>query len=246
MSNDAHQVSRRAAAYDPIAQAYATENATSLLNEYYNRPAIRQLLGDVAGKRILDAGCGSGPTLVEGGATAVDIDGSRALLDIARDRVGHDTELRVTDLAEPLPFEDATFDDVDCSLALHYLEDWQLPLTEMRRVLKPGGRAIISVEHPFAIWFAAEHEGKETNYFETRERRETDMAGHAADITFWDRSLSTMLQSFLNAGFHIIHVDEPGPAPEAQQQFPDFFQNEDSPDRDDPRFLAFLFVVLQA
>ena len=48
-------------AYDSIAEGYTTENATSLLNEYYNRPALIELAGDVAGRRILDAGCGSGP-----------------------------------------------------------------------------------------------------------------------------------------------------------------------------------------
>lgn len=41
--------SRNATAYDAIAGAYSAENDSSLLNEYYNRPAIRSLLGDVAG-----------------------------------------------------------------------------------------------------------------------------------------------------------------------------------------------------
>lgn len=235
---------RNAAAYDAIADAYSAENDSSLLNEYYNRPAIRRLLGDVTGRHVLDAGCGSGPTLVdlvEGGATVVGIDGSQAMLDLARSRLGPDTDLRVADLGAPFPFDEAIFDDVVCSLALHYLEDWQSPLAQMRRVLKPGGRLILSVEHPFAIWFAAQQEGTKTNYFSTRSRRENDMAGQSADLTFWDRSLSTMLQSFLEAGFRIAHVGEPGPALEAIERFPDFFK-----DREDPRFLAFLFVVLEA
>lgn len=233
-----------AAAYDAVAAAYTAENDSSLLNEYYNRPAIRELLGDVAGRHVLDLGCGSGPTLVdliEGGATAVGIDGSSALIDIARERLGPDVDLRVADLADPLPFDDDVFDDVVSSLALHYLEDWTAPLAEMKRVLKPGGRVILSVEHPFAMWLSAQHEGEKTNYFATRSRHESDIAGESVDLTFWDRSLSTMLQSFLAAGFRIAHVGEPGPAPEAIERFPDFFK-----DRDDPRFLAFLFVVLEA
>lgn len=233
-----------AAAYDPIAEAYAHENATSLLNEYYNRPAIRALLGDVAGKRVLDAGCGSGPTLVdlvEAGATAVGIDGSAALIDIARERVGNDVELQVADLAAPLPFGDAVFDDVVCSLALHYLEDWHAPLAEFRRVLKPGGRVILSVEHPFVMLFTQLQAGHTPNYFDTRPRTEFEMAGITGDLTFWDRSLATMFRTFVESGFRVTHMDEPGPAPEALERFPDFFA-----DKDDPRFLAFLFVVLEA
>ncbi|MEV0248410.1 class I SAM-dependent methyltransferase [Nocardia sp. NPDC050712] len=233
-----------AAAYDSIAKAYAEENATSLLNEYYNRPAIRNLLGDVTGRHVLDAGCGSGPTLVdliEGGATAVGIDGSQALIDIAADRVGGAAELHVGDLAAPLPFGDNTFDDIVCSLALHYLEDWPSPLAEMRRVLKPGGRLILSVEHPLVIWFTQRQAGETTNYFATRRRKVTDMAGQTADLTFWDRSLSTMFQTFFDSGFRITRVEEPAPAPEAMELFPEFFQ-----DREDPRFLAFLFLVLEA
>ncbi len=47
--------------YDSFAEAYSAENETSLVNAYYCRPAILELAGDVTGRRILDAGCGSGP-----------------------------------------------------------------------------------------------------------------------------------------------------------------------------------------
>lgn len=47
--------------YDGFAEAYAAENENSLVNAYYERPAMLALAGDVAGRRILDAGCGSGP-----------------------------------------------------------------------------------------------------------------------------------------------------------------------------------------
>ncbi len=186
-SSPSHQGPSNAAAYDAIADAYTAQNDSTLLNEYYNRPAINELLGNVSGRHVLDAGCGSGPTLVdlvEGGATVVGIDGSHAMIDIARKRLGTETDLRVADLGAPLPFDDGTFDDVVCSLALHYLEDWQSPLAQMRRVLKPGGRLILSLEHPFAIWFAAQQEGTKTNYFNTRSRREKEMAGQSAELSF--------------------------------------------------------------
>ena len=47
--------------YDDFANAYSAENEANLFNAYYERPAMLGLAGDVSGRRILDAGCGSGP-----------------------------------------------------------------------------------------------------------------------------------------------------------------------------------------
>jgi SAM-dependent methyltransferase len=93
--------------YDSVAEAYAAANESSLLNGYYARPAVLDLAGDAAGRRILHVGCGAGPVLAA-----------------LRDRGA-----------------------VVC-LVLHYLEDWSAPLAELRRVLAPGGRLIVVVNHP--------------------------------------------------------------------------------------------------
>lgn len=69
--------------YDSLAEAYTAENETSLLNAYYERPAILALVGDVTGRRILDAGCGSGPlfaALRDRGAIVTGFDGSAGML----------------------------------------------------------------------------------------------------------------------------------------------------------------------
>jgi len=137
---------RMTAAYDDFAGAYTDENETSLMNAYYERPATLALVGDAAGRRILDAGCGSGPlfaALREKGAVVTGFDQSAAMVEHARRRLGEDADLRVADLAEPLPFADAEFDDVVASLVLHYLRDWAPTLAEFRRVLKPGGRLVV-------------------------------------------------------------------------------------------------------
>jgi len=55
----------RANDYDSFAEAYSAENEASLISAYYARPAILALAGDVAGRRILDVGCGAGPLLAE-------------------------------------------------------------------------------------------------------------------------------------------------------------------------------------
>ena len=126
------------AAYDSIAEGYTAENETSLVNAYYERPAMLELAGDVTGRRILDAGCGSGPlfaALRDRGAMVTGIDSSAAMLEQARRRLGAAADLRVADLASPLRFPDCTFDDVVASLVLHYLKDWGPALAELRRVL---------------------------------------------------------------------------------------------------------------
>jgi predicted TPR repeat methyltransferase len=140
--------------YDVLAEAYTAENETSLINAYYARPAILALAGNVAGRRILDAGCGSGPlfaALRDRGAILAGFDSSAGMIEQARRRLGDDADLRVTELGSPLPFPDSAFDDVIAALVLHYLEDWGPALAELRRVLKPGGRLIVAVDHPFAI-----------------------------------------------------------------------------------------------
>ena len=49
--------------YDSFAEAYAASNENNLVNAHYERPAMLALAGDVTGRRILDAGGGSGPLL---------------------------------------------------------------------------------------------------------------------------------------------------------------------------------------
>jgi ubiquinone/menaquinone biosynthesis C-methylase UbiE len=137
--------------YDSFAENYSTDNESNLLNGYYERPAMVKLAGDVNSHRVLDAGCGSGPlsaALRAKGAIVTGFDSSSAMVELARQRLGENAALHVADLSQPLPFADGAFDDVVASLVLHYLQDWTAPLAELRRVLQPGGRLILSVNHP--------------------------------------------------------------------------------------------------
>ncbi|WP_227982605.1 class I SAM-dependent methyltransferase [Nocardia spumae] len=232
-------------AYDSFAEGYTAENETSLHNAYYNRPAMLELIGDVTGRRILDVGCGSGPlfaALRERGAIVTGIDASGGMLAQARRRLGADADLRVVDLADPLPFPDCAFDDVVASLVLHYLQDWGPTLAELRRVLTPGGRLVVSVEHPFANFLGQRLAGEETNYFQTRHRTEEwTMGGQTARLSFWDRPLHAMTDAFTVAGFRIGVISEPPALPAARDLFPEGFDESTG-----MRFLCFLFFVLYA
>jgi SAM-dependent methyltransferase len=235
----------QANAYDSIAEGYTAENETSLLNAYYERPAMLELAGDVTGRRILDAGCGSGPlfsALRDRGAIVTGIDASAGMLEQARRRLGANADLRVADLAGPLPFPDGAFDDVIASLVLHYVEDWGPTLAELRRVLRPGGRLLVSVDHPFVITLMRHMAGEKPSYFGTRNRiEEWIMGGQSAQMSFWDRPLHAMTEAFTAAGFRISVISEPPYVPEARELFPEEFREITG-----PRFLSFLFFVLEA
>jgi SAM-dependent methyltransferase len=230
--------------YDSFAEAYTALNESSLINGYYCRPAILDLAGDVAGRRVLDAGCGSGPlsaALRDRGAMVTGFDSSAGMLELARRRLGPGADLRLADLGSPLPYPDAAFDDVIACLVLHYLQDWTAPLAELRRVLTPGGRLIVAVDHPFAIALMQREAGHKPDYFATENRTEEwTMGGHTALMSFWTRPLHAMTDAFTAAGFRIAVISEPPPAPGARELFPEILADIPS------AFLCFLFFVLEA
>jgi SAM-dependent methyltransferase len=195
--------------YDTFASDYATDNERNLVNSYYERPAMLTLLGDVRGARVLDAGCGAGPLAAElaaRGATVAGFDVSSEMITIAQRRLGDTVDLQVADLGRPLPYSDGCFDLVAASLVLHYLEDWGQALTELHRVLEPGGRLVISVHHPFVYRLMF----PERDYFRTEAWTSTStFNGTEVELTYWHRPLHAMTDAFVEAGFSIVTVAEP-------------------------------------
>jgi SAM-dependent methyltransferase len=198
------------------------------------------LAGDVHGRRVLDAGCGSGflsAALRERGAIMTGFDSSPAMVELAERRLGQDVRLLVADLGEPLPFAGGAFDDVVGSLVLHYLKDWTAPLAELRRVLKPGGRLLLSVNHPMV--YPAVNPGMD--YFALAQWSDDyTFGGHTTQLTFWHRPLHAMTDAFTNAGFRLSVIGEPPLSPETPRELlpPQLV--------DRTRFLCFLFFVLEA
>jgi ubiquinone/menaquinone biosynthesis C-methylase UbiE len=241
MSPDRQSSAGLANDYDGFAEAYAAETESNLINGYYTRPAILDLAGDVAGRRILDVGCGAGPLLEalrDRGAIVTGVDPSTKILELARQRLGDSAALQQADLSYPLPFPDGAFDDVIVCLVLHYLQDWTAPLAELQRVLAPGGRLIVAVNHPFVYKLAY----PDADYFANREfSEEYTFSGRSAVLTYWHRPLHAVTGAFVEAGFRIAVMSEPPPAPEARKLFP-----EDLARFPSGAFLCFLFFVLEA
>jgi ubiquinone/menaquinone biosynthesis C-methylase UbiE len=226
--------------YDDFAENYSLDNESNLLNGYYERPAMIALAGDVDGHRVLDAGCGSGPlsaALHAKGAIVTGFDSSAAMVELARQRLGENAVLRLADLSQRLPFADGAFDDVVASLVLHYLKDWTAPLADLRRVLKRGGRLILSVNHPIVYKLS----NPSADYFAiTQFSEEYAFNGQSAVLTYWHRPLHAMTDAFTEAGFHISVISEPPPSPDTPRElFPPHLG-------DRTVFLCFLFFVLEA
>lgn len=106
---------------------------------------ILQHLGDLAGKSLLDLGCGAGENSVyfaQKGARCVAADYSPKMVDVALKLAArHGVIIEgCTANATALPFADHTFDLVYAANLLHHLPDPKLAIQEMHRVLKPGGK----------------------------------------------------------------------------------------------------------
>jgi demethylmenaquinone methyltransferase/2-methoxy-6-polyprenyl-1,4-benzoquinol methylase len=114
------------------------------------------------GDRVLDACCGTGDLAVaalQAGATVTGLDFSERMLERAR-RKSDEIDWVQGD-AEKLPFEDASFDAATVGFGVRNLADLERGLTELRRVLRPGGRvAILEITKPsgllapfYRLWF---------------------------------------------------------------------------------------------
>jgi SAM-dependent methyltransferase len=164
VSDDEAQRANRAD-WDRDADDYQREHADFLRDvgfvwspEGLDEADVR-LLGDVAGRQVLEIGCGAAQCsrwLSTQGAQVVGVDLSVRQLQHSI-RIDQETGLHVPVVAgsvTALPFADARF-DLACSAfgALPFVVDIATALTECRRILRPGGRFVFSVVHPVRRMF---------------------------------------------------------------------------------------------
>lgn len=105
------------------------------------------------GHKILDVGCGAGNLLEKmKGFDVTGVDISQTLLEQARVRTRGQEGARVLfGNAEALPFPDSAFDRAVCSEILEHVLNPEAVLTELRRVVKPGGRIVLTVPNEALI-----------------------------------------------------------------------------------------------
>lgn len=208
-------------AYETLAEEYAAELDSNPWNSLYERPATIALLPSVAGKQVLDVGCGPGSLsewLAQNGAHVTGFDVSATMVELARRRLPS-TPFMVADLAEPLDsLADDTFDIAVAGLVLHYLRDWVAPLRELRRVLRADGTLVFSTHHPASdVELAASG-----NYFATELIHDRWVkGGRHFDVSFWRRPLTDMFSAIEEAGFRVERLSEPQPLEQSRDRHPE-------------------------
>lgn len=202
-------------------------------------PAIRSLLSDVTGKRVVDLGCGFGWAsrwLREQGASSVlGLDLSENMIARAKaDTSDPAITYHLADL-ETLELPEAAFDFAYSALTFHYLRDFDRLVRMIHRSLTPGSDFVFTIEHP--IFMAASHphwlkdeDGRKTwpvnRYAEEGERR---TEWFVPGVVKYHRTVGTTLNTLIRAGFVLQAVEEFAPSTEQVRETPALAEERERP-----------------
>ncbi len=225
--------------WEANARAYASliNNRGTPHHRHILNPCVERLLGDVRGKRLLDAGCGEGYLsryYARRGAVVTGIDVSGEMIQIGKERAvveGLDIDHRVGDICDLRGVPDDHFDLVLCNLVLLNIPCLDAAVQELARVLRGHGVLVASVVHPaFNLygpgrWEVGEKDYKTgrrrglffrmDNYFDEKgyERYWRTRAGEQfpRPIVFFHRTVSTYFSAFRSSGLIVTDIEEPVP-----------------------------------
>jgi malonyl-CoA O-methyltransferase len=175
-------------------------------------PVVRAAVGGPNGLAVLDLGCGTGRHslwLAASGAVVTAVDFSAGMLVEARRKPGAEAiDFLSHDLHTPLPFPDGRFDLVVSGLVLEHLRELGPFFAEAHRVLRPGGRAVISAMHPAMFLRGAQ-------------ARFTDPdSGEVVQPGSLPHTVSEMVMAAVRAGFGLADVVEYAPDAELATRHP--------------------------
>jgi ubiquinone/menaquinone biosynthesis C-methylase UbiE len=214
-----------------------------LYRELINNPSIFELIGPVAGLRVLDAGCGEGHNtrkLAHMGAHMTGIDISEKMIERAMESETASplgiTYHRSSFSSMPI-LTDGAFDMAVAFMSLMDGPDYQAAMKELHRVLRPGGELVFSITHPCFLtegmhWMTDSRTGQERvcvgNYFKKTpyvERWKFSMSPESSRlpefaVPNFPRTLSEYVNGVLSAGFQLGELREPRPTEEACKKYP--------------------------
>ncbi len=115
------------------------------------KPNLLRILAARSGEEILDVGCGQGffaREVAKAGAKVLGIDVAGELVKLAKDQAGKNENYLVLSAEKMTAISDGRFNAAICILALQNMKDMQAAVLEMSRILKPGGRLVLVLNHP--------------------------------------------------------------------------------------------------
>ncbi len=180
-----------------------------------------RLLGDVRGRHLLELGCGGGQcciAFVKQGAIATGVDLSDTQIEFAQrlavqERV--DVAFVQADMTDLALFEKECWDILFSTYAFQYVADIESCLDECARLLKPGGRLIFSLDHPFRDCFHDDEEDAVSiypvrSYFDSSPMHWTFGQSSTA-MQSYHRSIGQWCEMLLAAGLSLSRLLEPEP-----------------------------------
>jgi ubiquinone/menaquinone biosynthesis C-methylase UbiE len=224
------------ASWASIAQDWAQFAETNDYRNLFLIPETLKLLGEVAGKRILDLGCGEGGyarLLARKGAHVTAVDASREFVAIAREKARRE-DLQITHLVRDAASLDGlnnnSYDIVLAAMSLMDIERYDEAVAEVGRVLRPGGKLLMSILHPCFTGRGCRRERDEDgnllryivdHYFDkTPWRQSTKFEGKK--VIFRHRPLQDYVNPLIAVGFKLVKLYEPVPTPEQMRLSPRF------------------------
>lgn len=206
-------------------------------------PDLRAMLPSVAGRRVLDLGCGYGWfsrwAAEQGASRVLGLDGSARMLEraeeLAHDPIHDGIEYGKVDLdGGDLALGPASFDVAFSSLTLHYLVRLGRLLADLATALVPGGDLVFSAEHPLLTAPSrarfAELDGRRVwpvDRYLDEGPRVTEWL--APGVIKQHRTIGTYLRLLRRAGFDVVDLVEWGPTPDEVATHPDWAGERDRP-----------------
>lgn len=202
-------------------------------------PALRALLPDLQGLRVLDLGCGFGWfcrwAREQRAAQILGIDVSERMLARAKAAAQDEAITYAKADMERLELPAESFELVYSSLALHYVKDLNGLMSDVFRSLVPGGRLVFSVEHPiftaptYPDW-SLDGMGRKTwpiDRYLDEGARSTDWL--AQGVIKQHRTLATYINMLVRLDFAISYIEEWGPSKEQIASRPDWADERQRP-----------------
>jgi SAM-dependent methyltransferase len=208
-------------------QHYFTDGADPEYEEQILPLADEHLVGVT---RLLDVGCGEGQLsrrAAARGARVVGVDPTAGQIETAAARSGGVTYVRGG--AETLPFAAGAFDGVVICLTLEHLDPFEPAIVEVARVLEPGGRFLLFLNHPLlqapgSGWI--DDHILEEQYWRVGPYLPDDVAmeevAPGVRLPFMHRPLSRYINVMSDNGLLVEHMDEPPPPPGFLAQAPEY------------------------